>query len=81
MSFYEAEIAVYGDEFNLYGSETSQVDDALKLFCKNRLAFREYLNKEVIEPSINYNKKNRIISSEQRKLIRKINQNKKFPNK
>lgn len=80
MSFYEAEIAVYGDEFNLYGSETSRVDDALKLFCKNRLGYREYLNKDVIEPSINYNKKNRIISAEQRKLIRKINR-KKIPNK
>lgn len=48
MSFHDAEIIVYGEEFNLYGFDTKKVDDALKYFCKNKKEYNEYI-KEVFD--------------------------------
>lgn len=44
-SFYEAEIKVYRDEFNLSGYETNLVDSAVKRFCKYPQLYFEYLIK------------------------------------
>ena len=44
-SFYDAEIEVYSDEFNLFGTDTEKVDRAVLTFCKNSKEYREYLKK------------------------------------
>lgn len=57
MPIYDAEIKVYRNELNLDGTETSLVDEAIKIFTTRKQEYLAYYKEEVIKPNLSPRKR------------------------